>query len=84
MDCADLNDFGGITGNPAKFGLGFVSIIFDVIFMMQHYCLYADSTTSAADSLIFQNEQEEPLLPTSIAVVENSDDDGTGPEMIMV
>ena len=27
-------------GNPAKFFLGFTSMVFDVVFMIQHYCLY--------------------------------------------
>ena len=40
LDCADLGDFTGITGNLAKFGLGFVSITFDLIFMLQHYVLF--------------------------------------------
>jgi cystinosin len=42
LNCADMNDFSGITGNPAKFGLGFVSIIFNVIFMVQYHCLYPE------------------------------------------
>ena len=46
LDCVDLNDFTGITGNLAKFGLGFVSILFDVIFILQHYVLYPDTTTT--------------------------------------
>ena len=29
-----------MTGNPVKFGLSNVSIIFDIIFMLQHYVLY--------------------------------------------
>lgn len=29
-----------IFGDPTKFGLGLFSIIFDVVFMIQHYCLY--------------------------------------------
>lgn len=33
-------DWSGITGNPVKFGLANVSIIFDVIFIIQHYILY--------------------------------------------
>ena len=40
LDCADLGDWTGITGNLAKFGLGFVSIFFDCIFMLQHYVLF--------------------------------------------
>ncbi|XP_075997660.1 cystinosin isoform X2 [Genypterus blacodes] len=29
-----------IFGNPTKFGLGLFSVVFDIIFMIQHYCLY--------------------------------------------
>ncbi|KGL84373.1 Cystinosin, partial [Tinamus guttatus] len=29
-----------IFGDPTKFGLGVFSIIFDVVFLIQHYCLY--------------------------------------------
>ncbi|XP_062869068.1 cystinosin [Trichomycterus rosablanca] len=29
-----------IFGDPTKFGLGLFSIFFDIIFMIQHYCLY--------------------------------------------
>ncbi|XP_069800485.1 cystinosin [Dendropsophus ebraccatus] len=29
-----------IFGDPTKFGLGLFSIIFDIIFIVQHYCLY--------------------------------------------
>jgi hypothetical protein len=36
MDCAKMHNFSGITGNPAKVGLGFVAIIFGLIFMVQH------------------------------------------------
>ena len=30
----------GITGNPVKFGLGNITIVFDLIFFYQHYVLY--------------------------------------------
>ena len=79
LDCADLKDFSGITGNPAKFGLGFVSIIFDLVFFVQHYCLYNSSSDSTNDDddndngwtisstgvfpATLQSEQQEPLLP---------------------
>ncbi|XP_070688576.1 cystinosin [Pempheris klunzingeri] len=29
-----------IFGDPTKFGLGLFSVVFDIIFMAQHYCLY--------------------------------------------
>eukprot|EP00940_MAST-03C_sp_MAST-3C-sp2_P001232 g1232.t1 len=42
MDCALSGEWSGISGDPVKFGLGFVSILFDIIFMIQHYVLYDD------------------------------------------
>jgi cystinosin len=48
LDCADLGDWTGITGNFAKFGLGFVSVTFDVIFMLQHYVLYRQHRGTSA------------------------------------
>ncbi|KAH7126860.1 L-cystine transporter-like protein [Dendryphion nanum] len=30
----------GITGNPVKFGLGNITVMFDLIFLYQHYVLY--------------------------------------------
>lgn len=36
-------------GNPVKFGLSFVSMFFDVLFMYQHYVLYPDREDAGAD-----------------------------------
>ena len=36
----NFNDWSSIVGSPTKFGLGLVTIIYDVIFMIQHYILY--------------------------------------------
>lgn len=40
IDSALQNDWSGVTGNPVKFGLGNITIVFDIIFMVQHYVLY--------------------------------------------
>eukprot|EP00934_Nitzschia_sp_Nitz4_P005315 Nitzschia sp. Nitz4//scaffold331_size19140//7680//8882//NITZ4_008733-RA/size19140-processed-gene-0.33-mRNA-1//1//CDS//3329548179//5305//frame0 len=70
LDCADMGDFSGITGNLAKFCLGFVSIVFDILFMTQHYILYPsdDSLDSveriSADLVVGGGGSEhDPLLP---------------------
>ncbi|OAA45149.1 cystinosin [Beauveria brongniartii RCEF 3172] len=34
------HDWSGITSNPVKFGLGQISIFFDLLFILQHYVLY--------------------------------------------
>uniref|UniRef100_A0A7I4Y8F7 Cystinosin homolog n=1 Tax=Haemonchus contortus TaxID=6289 RepID=A0A7I4Y8F7_HAECO len=40
LQCINVDDWVAFYGNPVKFGLGLVSIIFDIIFMLQHYVLY--------------------------------------------
>lgn len=42
IDSSFNQDWSGITGNPAKFILSNVSIVFDLLFMVQHYVLYGD------------------------------------------
>jgi len=37
------NDWPSLFANPVKFGLGILTIIFDALFMVQHYILYADA-----------------------------------------
>nr|XP_020476581.1 cystinosin [Monopterus albus] len=32
-----------IFGDPTKFGLGMLSVVFDILFIIQHYCLYRQS-----------------------------------------
>lgn len=53
FDSFILNDWSSVTGDPVKFGLGFVSIVFDVLFMIQHYLLYAERPV---------NKEKEPLI----------------------
>ncbi|KAJ3220843.1 hypothetical protein HK099_003955 [Clydaea vesicula] len=36
LDCYITNNWDGIIGNPVKFGLGFISIFFDILFFYQH------------------------------------------------
>jgi cystinosin len=43
LDCWNLQNWSGITGNLAKFALGMVSIVFDIVFLIQHYMLYGNN-----------------------------------------
>jgi len=43
IDSSLQHDWTGITANPVKFGLSNVTIVFDIIFMLQHYVLYRGS-----------------------------------------
>ncbi|KAK3948504.1 PQ loop repeat-domain-containing protein [Pseudoneurospora amorphoporcata] len=40
IDSYQQGDWSGITGNPVKFALGNVSMIYDLVFIVQHYVLY--------------------------------------------
>jgi len=54
------HDWSGITGNPVKLALGNASIFFDILFMVQHYCLY----TGKQGRALYEDE-EDPLLGES-------------------
>eukprot|EP00531_Pseudo-nitzschia_arenysensis_P012806 CAMPEP_0116140248 /NCGR_PEP_ID=MMETSP0329-20121206/13739_1 /TAXON_ID=697910 /ORGANISM="Pseudo-nitzschia arenysensis, Strain B593" /LENGTH=387 /DNA_ID=CAMNT_0003635335 /DNA_START=24 /DNA_END=1187 /DNA_ORIENTATION=+ len=69
LDCADLKDFSGITHNKVKLVLGSQSIVFDLIFLVQHYCLYSGSAST--------DEQLEPLLPPTEEAEEESPEDSS-------
>ncbi|KAM0457850.1 hypothetical protein ACHAPV_006395 [Trichoderma viride] len=47
-------DWSGVTGNPVKLMLGNCSLVFDSIFMFQHYVIYRGKATS---------DEEQRLLP---------------------
>ena len=53
-----------MTGNPVKFGLGSISMVFDVVFMIQHYVLFGDQEngTGAASSLFSYRTMKQKLL----------------------
>jgi len=42
IDSALQDDWSGFFGNPAKLGLAFISLFFDIVFLVQHYILYGD------------------------------------------
>lgn len=42
-------DWSGVTGNPVKLGLGYVSVIFDVIFVLQRYVFYRQPAKGVID-----------------------------------
>ncbi|DAZ92457.1 TPA: hypothetical protein N0F65_000241 [Lagenidium giganteum] len=56
LDSAATHDWTAITGDPVKFSLGFVSIVVDIVFVTQHYILYADNNA------MMEREEKLPLL----------------------
>ncbi|KAL5611570.1 hypothetical protein BROUX41_000845 [Berkeleyomyces rouxiae] len=57
IDSYLVGDWSGVTGNPVKLALGNISMMYDSIFIAQHYVLYASE----------DDEDIETLLPTSVS-----------------
>jgi len=56
-------DWSGLTGNPVKFALGNVSMLYDLVFMTQHYVLYAGAEGKAGErDALLQHEDDERRL----------------------
>lgn len=49
IDSSLQHDWTGVAGNPVKFGLSNITIVFDIIFMLQHYVLYPGSDKHLED-----------------------------------
>ncbi|KAJ3024275.1 hypothetical protein HKX48_003100 [Thoreauomyces humboldtii] len=73
-DASVTSDWSPVVNNPVKFGLGLVSIGFDILFMFQHYVLYAGARRTAergpAQPLPAKEDEEyAPLLVESSSEV---------------
>ena len=71
IDSSMQSDWSGVTGNPVKFGLGQISIIFDVVFVVQHFVLYRGSKEVEEDS--FEREREDGEIGRRLLVSEDED-----------
>lgn len=40
IDSALQRDWSGLTGNPLKLGLANISLLFDIVFLVQHFVLF--------------------------------------------
>ena len=58
VDGGSTHNWAGVVGNPVKFGLGFFSMAFDMIFMVQHYLLFPKYTVTSDD----EQESDELML----------------------
>jgi len=59
LDCWNTHDWSGITGYPAKFLLGCVSILFDITFFVQHYVLYPQQPEFFFQEVIDADEEDD-------------------------
>ena len=79
MEAFVKEDLSAIAGDPVKFGLGLVSVTFDIIFMIQHYSMYRENNAklieeapkarytmvSPDQSRQCSQQDEQPLLTAS-------------------
>jgi len=54
----NYNDWSSIFGSITKFGLGFISIGFDLIFIVQHYILYKNNKQQPDGYQILDNNEQ--------------------------
>ena len=61
----NYNDWSSIFGSPTKFGLGLFSVLFDILFIVQHYILYRTNGSMAIQTNLSTNNEDErsPILP---------------------
>ncbi|CAE6435118.1 unnamed protein product [Rhizoctonia solani] len=66
IDSFALDDWSSITGNPVKFGLSMLSLGFGLLFISQHYILYATNRSTSHDNSPHDTEvaagESRPLL----------------------
>ncbi|KAL8840351.1 MAG: hypothetical protein Q9170_001366 [Blastenia crenularia] len=61
IDSLVQGDWSGVTGNPVKLGLGYVSVIFDVIFILQRYVFYREPRRGAKEVDVEDGERSRLL-----------------------
>ncbi len=94
MEAFVKEDLSAITGDPVKFGLGLVSVIFDIMFMIQHYSLYRENnaklieeapkaryTMVSPDQSRQSSQQDEQPLLTASASTSVSEEGLSGPQL---
>jgi cystinosin len=55
----NYDDWSSIFGSPTKFGLGLFSILFDLLFIVQHYVLYRSRSSHISTQHLTTNNVDE-------------------------
>ena len=58
LDATSCDRWSPITGNPVKFALGSSSMLFDIIFMVQHFLLYPGTARRYAEAVMRRDIEE--------------------------
>ena len=63
---SNYDDWSSIFGSPTKFGLGFFSILFDILFILQHYVFYRSRSSSVVSRRVSGNDESAPIFSPEI------------------
>lgn len=77
LDAIHAGNISVFFNNPVKFGLSMLSIGFDIVFIVQHYCLYKNSYTDAANADAtkqHQQQQKDDSTSSSQPLLDATDD----------
>lgn len=61
IDSGLQQDWSGLTGNPLKLGLANISLLFDIVFIVQHFVLFGP-VEEHSDSSVQSTAERGPLL----------------------
>ena len=59
LDAYNYDDWNSIFGDPTKFGLGLFSVMFDILFILQHYVFYRSNREANDDKKLGEEESKE-------------------------
>lgn len=65
LNAYNFDDWRSLFGDPTKFGLGLFSVLFDILFMVQHYILYRYVSQDPGhnyEALLANEDDEEDCL----------------------
>lgn len=61
LDALAIHDWSAVSGDPVKFGLGFISMAFDVVFMLQHWVCFRVRRVAAEPGLLGRGTSTSPF-----------------------
>ncbi|XP_054274159.1 cystinosin homolog [Macrosteles quadrilineatus] len=61
LNAYNYNDWVSIFGDPTKFGLGLFSVVFDILFIVQHYVLYRNPYEPIPGNVFVQATENEVI-----------------------
>ena len=62
FDVFNFADWSVITGDPVKFGLGLLSVAFDILFVIQHYVCFRNTRSSLSENTGLQSDENQLIV----------------------